>query len=148
MGDMGDIIAADGSNDKNIQRRKGKGISAVNQILTNLENTCYGEFHFQVAVTLRDSLLLNGFLTNAEAWYGLTNPNIEVLENVDELLLRKVFEVPSTCPKEMLHLELGCLPIRYVVTTRRLLFLHYFLHEEEDSLIHKVLVAQSGTPER
>ena len=143
---LGDIIAADGSNDKNIQRRKGKGIGAVNQILTNLENTCYGEFHFQVAVTLRESLLLNGFLTNAEAWYGLTNPNIEVLENVDELLLRKIFEVPSTCPKEMLHLELGCLPIRYVVTTRRLLFLHYILHEEEDSLIHKVLVSQSGTP--
>ena len=46
----------------------------------------------------------------------------------------------------MLHLELGCLPIKYVVAIRRLLFLHYILHEEEDSLIHKVLVAQSGTP--
>ena len=61
---LGDIIAADGSDDKNIKRRKGKGIGAMIQILTNLENTCYGQFHFEVAVTLRESLLLNGILTN------------------------------------------------------------------------------------
>ena len=80
--------------------------------MTILENTCYGPFHFQVAAVLRDSLLVNSILTNSEAWYGLTKSDIELLESVDELLLRRILEVPSTCPKEMLYLEMGCLPIK------------------------------------
>ena len=122
---LGDIIAADGSNLKNVLKRKSKGVGVVSQIMTILENTCYGPYHFQVAVTLRESFLINGILTNSEAWYGLKDSELEILESVDELFMRRILEVPSTCPKEMLYLELGCLPIRYIVSARRLLFLHY-----------------------
>ena len=68
---LGDIIAADGSNMKNIMKRKSKGVGVVSQIMKILENTCYGPYHFKVAVTLRESLFINGILTNSEAWYGI-----------------------------------------------------------------------------
>ena len=50
----------------------------------------------------RSSLLLNGILTNSEAWYGLRTSDVEKLEQVDEQLLRKILEVGKGCPKEML----------------------------------------------
>ena len=143
---LGDIIAADGSNLKNVLKRKSKGVGVVSQIMTILENTCYGPYHFQVAVTLRESFLINGILTNSEAWYGLKNSELEILESVDELLMRRILEVPSTCPKEMLYLELGCLPIRYIVSARRLLFLHYIVNEDENALIKQVFTAQMNQP--
>ena len=131
---------------KNIIKRKSKGVGVVSQIMTILENTCYGPYHFQVAVTPRESLLINGILPNSEAWYGLKASELEVLESVDELLMRRILEVPSTCPKEMLYLELGCLPIKYIVSTRRLLFLHYIINEDESSLISQVFKAPMNQP--
>ena len=143
---LGDIIAADGSNTKNIQKRKSKGVGAVSQIMSILQNTCFGPYYFQVAIILRNTILANGILTNSEAWYGLNDSDLEILEGVDEQLLRRVLEVPSTCPKEMLYLEMGCVPFKYIVASRRLNFLHYILNEDDSSLIHQVLKSQSEQP--
>ena len=42
----------------------------------------------------------------------------------------------------MLYLETGCMPIRFKVMKRRLIFLHYILNEKDDSLINRVFKAQ------
>ena len=49
---------------------------------------------------------------------------------------------PHGTPKEMLYLELGCLPFREKIRLRRLNFLHYILNEDDKSLIHKFFQAQ------
>jgi hypothetical protein len=54
-----------------------------------LENT-----FFKVAVILRNSHLVSSLLTNAEAWYNVTQADIDLLESVDESLLRRVLECP------------------------------------------------------
>ena len=38
------------------------------QIVSILEEVCFGSFHFNVAMILRASLFLNSILTNCEAW--------------------------------------------------------------------------------
>ena len=50
-------------------------------------------------------MLVNGILTNSEAWYGLSDSKIELLEQVDEQFLRIFLEVGKGCPKEMLYLR-------------------------------------------
>ena len=47
-----------------------------------------------------------------------------------------------TTPKEMLYLELGCLPIRFILMKRRLHFLCYILCQKKDSLIYQFFQAQ------
>ena len=54
---------------------------------------------------LREAMLVNGILTNSEAWYGLSDSKIELLEQVDEQFLRIFLEVGKGCPKEMLYLR-------------------------------------------
>jgi hypothetical protein len=72
----------------------------------------------------------------------------EQLEQVDESLMRRSLEVGQWCPKEILYLELGCMPIRYTIKIRKILFLHYLLNEENDSLISRVLKAQIENPSK
>ena len=134
---LGDIISSDGKNTKNIDVRKNRGIGVVNQVMDILEEICFGKYHFQVAMILRNSLLISSLLTNAEAWYNLSNAEVTDLEKVDEDLLRKVLESPVSTPREMLYLELGVSPIRNIIRSRRLNFLHYILHEEKQSLMYK-----------
>ena len=145
---LGDIICKDGKNKKNIEARRGKGSGIKNQIMDMLDDVCFGPYHFEVAMVFRSSLLTNSVLTNSEAWLGLTLADMEQLEQVDEMLMRKILEVGQGCPKEMLYLELGCIPLRFTIMMRKLMFFHYLLNEEPDCLIHQVLQAQIRNPSK
>ena len=143
---LGDILSSDGKNAKNIADRKSRGHGIVNQIMSMLEGICFGKFYFEVAMTLRESLLMSSLLTNSESWYNLTLTDIRELESVDEILLRKVLECRMSTPREMLYLELGVIPIRFHIMIRRLNFLKYILLEDKHSLIYKVLKTQLRHP--
>ena len=60
--------------------------------------------------------------------------------------MRRILECPSSTPKEMLYLELNCLPIRFIIMSRRLNYLSTILKENEDSLLFKFFQAQLKTP--
>ena len=145
---LGDLISKDGSNIKNIMARKAKGTGIVDQIMGKLRGTVYGPFYFEVGLILREAMLVNGILTNAEAWYGLTDSEIELLEQVDEQFLRIFLEVGKGCPKEMLYLETGTIPLRFTIYKRRLMYLHYLLNENANSLISKFLKIQMEIPSK
>jgi hypothetical protein len=117
---LGDLISADGTNTKNIKARKDKGFGIVDQIISMLTDICFGPHFFQVALVLRSSLFINSILLNSEVWYGLSKTDIENLETVDNSLLKRILEAPCTTPNPMLFLELGCIPIRYIIISRRI----------------------------
>ena len=73
---------------------------------------------------LRESLFLNSILTNAEAWYGLSNKQVDQLEMVDRILLRIFLDTPVSTPVEALYLELGIFRIGTIIKARRINFLH------------------------
>ena len=145
---LGDIISQDGRNMKNILSRVNKGIGITNQIMAILEEIFFGPYYFEVVVTLRSSLFLSSLLSNSEAWYNLTSEEINKLEQADEILLRRILECPFSTPKEMLYLELNCIPIRFIIMSRRLNFLSSILRDDENSLISKFLQAQMRSPNR
>ena len=139
---LGDIISNDGRNMKNIKSRVNKGKGIVSRIMTLLEGIPFGKFYFEVAVILRNSLLVSSMLTNSEAWYNVSKAELDYLETVDELLLRRILKAPKTTPKEMLYLELGCVPLRNLIKKRRILFLYYLLHQDPGSMLYKFLETQ------
>ena len=143
---LGDIISTTGKNNENILARKDKSKGIIKQIATILDEICFGPFLFEVSLILRDSLLLSSILVNSEAWYDLTDDDVENLECADEELLRKVLEAPISTPKCMLYLETGCKTERYILMSRRLMFLHYILNEDENSLISQFYNCQAKQP--
>ena len=101
-----------------------------------------GGEHHQTGVTLRNAILISSLLTNAESWYNLTLANIVVLEKVDEQMLRGILNAHRMTPRALLYLELGCLPVRFIIKSKRLMFLHYILSQPEESLMKKFFNAQ------
>ena len=85
-----------------------------------LVKVCLGEFYFTTAIALRESMFLNGILTNAESWYVLSKEDIQQVEDLDISLLKKIFNTKCTVPTEALYLELGCLDISTLLKARRL----------------------------
>lgn len=131
-----------------MKARRAKGVGITNQIISFLNEVFFGPYYFQVAVMLRSSQLLNSILLNSESWYNLTSSDIQELESVDNMLLRQILESGKSTPVSILHLELGTIPIRFVIKSRRLMFLQYILKQDKDSLLHKFFSTQSNYPQR
>ena len=143
---LGDILSVTGSVDATIERRRQKGIGICSQISGIINGLSLGQFYFKIAFLLRETMLLNGMLTNIEVWHPLSCNQIEVLEKIDTNFLRKVLKSHSKTPSEALYLETGLLPIRYVAIQRRMMYLHNILKKPENELIRKVYEIQKLVP--
>ena len=139
---LGDLISKDGRNIRNIKLRVNKGKGIVQKIIHILEGIPFGKLYFEVAMILRNTLLVSSVLCNSETWFNLTKAELDLLETVDVMLLRSILGAPISTPKEMLYLELGVIPYRDIIRGRRLTFLHYILNQDPNSVIFKVLEAQ------
>ena len=78
----------------------------------------------QMGLHLRQAMLINGMLYNSEAWHNLNNDHIRMLEEVDNHLLRSMFKSHPKTSTAFLHLETATLPIRFIIASRRLNYLH------------------------
>ena len=143
---LGDFSSADGKNDKNIEERFNKGNGKVSEIFFLLEDLCLGKYFFESGNILRNSLLLSSLLSNSESWYNVTPNQVEKLERVDEYMLRKMLYSHSKVAKELLYLETGNIPCRFVLMARRLNFLWYMLHLDRETLLRSFLQAQIDQP--
>ena len=107
-----------------------------------LDTISFGKCYYLIAFSLREAMFLNGILTNADIWYSVTKSDIEELELVDRLLLRRILSLPITTPTEALYLESGCLDISTIIKGRRISYLHYLVNHERSSMLYKFFKAQ------
>ena len=143
---LGDIISVDGTNDLNILSRISKGHGKVTQVMNMLERVTLGSHYFRIALMLRESIFLNSILNNSEVWYGLLDRQINQLEMVDRLLVRKFLDAPVSTPVEGVYLELGILSIGTIIRARRINFLRSLLAANENDMTYKVFITQWNNP--
>ena len=141
-------MSSDGTNDSNINARKFRGITIVNQICSLLHSIYFGSYVFEVAMTMRNSFLISSMLTNSSVWYNVTMKQIVTLEQVDEQLLRCILSAPKCTPVPMFYLETGSVPLRFILVSRRVLFLHYILTQDRSSMIFNVFMEQFSCQKR
>ena len=72
---LGDIIDISGSIQATVDHRKTKG----DEILSIINEIPLGKHRVEVALWLREAMLVNGILFNSEAWHGVTDPQIRVI---------------------------------------------------------------------
>ena len=138
---LGDILSSGGKNTTNLKDRIGKGLGIISEIMSILDTISFGFQYFRIFAILREAMFLNGILTNAEVWYGVKNCEIEGLEDLDRTLIRKA-------PKEANYLELGLIPIKFIIKARRINYLHDILRSDENGMLYKFFQAQSECPSK
>ena len=127
---LGQIICNDGSNVKNVTTRAGKGVGMVNIIENIITNVPGGQFHFKIAVMMRNAYLISSMLSCCKVCYDVTEWELRKLEQTDEKLLRIILNCSSQVTTEMLSLELGLLPVRFIIKLRRIIYLQHLLKQK------------------
>ena len=107
--------------------RIGKGFGAVTSILSIVNELPLAHWRIEAGLKLREAMFLNGTLFNSEAWQGVSDADIEMLEKVDEALLRGLLGAHAKVPIEALFLETGTIPLKSVLKSRRLCYLKTIL---------------------
>ena len=92
----------------------------ISQIYLILEDISFGPYMFQIAILLRESMFINGMLTNAEIWYNFSENEIREFENLDKLYFKTIFKVPNSTPTEAFFLDTGSIPISYIIKACRI----------------------------
>ena len=67
---IGDVISADCTNNKNIDKKVEVRYGQTSSIMSILREVSLGQFYFQMAVLLRQTIFLSSILLNAESWVG------------------------------------------------------------------------------
>ena len=145
---LGMVVCRDGSNKKNIEARISKGISASNEIMSILNENYFGPFYFQVFATLRNALFINSILSNSSAWYNMKQQDVEQLSKCDSCVLTRGLSANIKTSSVFMYLEMGMVPIPYLLKSRRLNFLYYILNESEESTLRRCFEIQSRAPVR
>ena len=143
---LGDIVDKTGKIRATVEERQKRGYAAVAEILAILEEIPLGEHKMEIGLQLRQAMLLNGMLFNSEVWHSISDYEIGMLEKVDEHLLRALVQGHSKLPIEFLYLEAGAMPIRFIISCRRLLYHQTILKRPEEELIMRVYTAQKSDP--
>ena len=107
-----------------------------------IDGLTLGHFYFKISFLLRESRLVNGILTNIEIWHPLKENQIDVLEDIDLMLIRKIVKGHSKAPKETFFMETGLLPFKFITIKRRLMYLQTILKKPKSEQVRKVYEVQ------
>ena len=118
----------------------------TSQIMAILEEIPLGRYKTEIGLLLRKVMLINCMLFNSEVWNCVNEKHMKDLEKIDENLLRRLLGAHSKTPLEILYLETGSLPIKFIISLRRLLYLHTIVNRNDDELTKKVYNTQKECP--
>ena len=91
-------------------------------------------------------MLISKLVFTAEVWYNVTARQYLKLEEIDQLFLKKIFQLPNSVPTLSLYVECGIMPVRFIIKYRRLMYYWHILHLNDDELVKKFYLAQSMRP--
>ena len=116
--------------------RVSKGKRIISDIFTILENTSLGPHYFQIAVMLRESLLVSTVLYNCQCWHNLSVKELKELSNLDRFFFSSLFKVPITSPLISFFTETGTMSLEAYIKARRVLYYFNLTNRPKDQMIH------------
>ena len=129
-----------------VEKRKSKGYAIIANILAIINEIPLAHWKVEAGLKLRQAMFINGILFNSEAWQGIHEKDLILLEKVDEALLRGLLSAHPKIPIEALYLETKCLPIRFIIASRRIMYLHAIYQRDKNEMIRRILEAQINDP--
>ena len=145
---LGQIISNKNNNMANICDIKIKSDIISKKIFNMLDTLRLGRYYFECGIIFLKSLLRSSIVYSAETYYNLTEAELRELEKIEENYLIQLYSTEKGCPRSQLYFESGLYSLRFEIMKIKVLFLHYILNQDSNSLISQFYTAQSEDPQR
>ena len=121
---------------------KAQGYSSTCQAMST--EFSLGYHKYSIAKLLHQSIFVNGTLVNMETWPHFTKSRIEMFERTEQMFFRKILNGHSKTPIECLYLEIGAVPLRFHLMTRRIMYLQCVLQRDDEEITKRVVLCQKA----
>ena len=111
--------------------------------LTMLEGIPFGKFYFEIAVSSRNSLLISSLMCNSEAWYNLTNTDLNLL---GYKVTQEDFESTQVHPKRTISFRIKVYPYKRINQKKKNIILA--IHSKARKPIHDVQILEAQIKNR
>ena len=143
---LGDIIHENGRPKATILKRVNQGYAIVGQIFALLKDLPIGNLRVQIGLELRQAWLINGVLFNSEVWHSVADSDIAHFVEIDKYLLRGLVQSHAKVPIEHLYLETAAIPIPFIISARRLIYLQTILQRSDHEITKNIYKHQKTDP--
>ena len=143
---LGDVLNEHGNPKATITERVNRGYAICGQIFALLRDIPIGSLRVQIGLELRQAWLVNGILYNSEVWHSVSENDIAPFVEIDKYLLKGLLSAHAKTPLEHIYLETAALPIPFIITTGRLIYLKHILDRPDEELTKKIYRCQSEKP--
>ena len=107
-----------------------------------LSQVSLGHYYFEIALVMRDAMLVSKLVSSSEALYGVKKQEYKKLENIDEMFLRSMFNVPFSTPKESVFIETGKINVKVIIKMRRVMYWWHIVNLDKNEVLSKFYLAQ------
>ena len=145
---LGTVVTSNGNNTKTIANKVSRGQGIINDIMNILNSIPIGKYYFETALILRSSLLLSVLTHDVEVLHNLTKNDVKKLESLDNQLISKIMETSTKTSICLKMLELGLLPITYIIKKKRILYFQKLLKSDKRNLAKSILMTQMKKPKQ
>ena len=114
----------------------------VSSVTSLINNISLGQHYFRIGLLFRETNIINGIMSCTEVMHGITNQQVQKLQNVDEIYIRKLLGAPVTTAKEALFIETGKIPLDIILKTRRLMYWWNVVNQDSNSMLFKTYISQ------
>ena len=136
------MVSSDGSNDANIMKRRSQGYGNLSEIFSMIQSVSLGYHYVKIGLIFRETHLLSKLLLNAESWHRLLKYQIDKLEEVDNAFFHELFNAHSKTCKEVYLIESGKVPVRFLISVRRIMYWWNIIHVKNTDILPRVYSVQ------
>ena len=143
---LGDFVTSEANSNDTLIARKTRAYAILAEIRALLSEIPLGSRRLEIGLALKDAWFVNGILFNSEVWSSYAGKHIDDLEIIDHMILRAIIGVQAKVPVETFYQETSTLSIRYVISSRRMIYLKTILDKNNDEVVKQVYKAMKEKP--
>ena len=106
------------------------------------------KYFFKIGIILTRIIIRSTIIYGLETYYNLKENEFRVLEQIEEVFIRKLLKTSSGCPISQIDLKTGHVPARFEIYKWRCLFLKHILTENSKSMIYKIVMYKNPSKRR
>ena len=129
---------------RRVKKRVGSKVRCSNLCMyfSRWDIWTFGKHYFEVAMMLRNSLLVNGIIYNIDAWSNINEKEIEDFNKIDRILLCNILKVSKNLPKEALYLELRIMELNMIINSQRLIYFFDIMTRKRKRMLQNFMITQ------
>ena len=143
---LGDFITNKENSKQTIFERKTRGEAIFSEMRAILSEILQGKWRTKIRLVLRQAWFIDGFFFDSEVWDGICEVDLHDLEVIDHQILKAVIGGQAKVKSYMLYLETAQIPIRNIMSARRLLYVHNILRRQNSKLVKYIYIAMKESP--